>query len=250
MVPAGRFLMGAELWYEPVHEVTIEYTFAVGKYEVTMAEWDACVAAGGCTNRLDEAYNEAKSLVDSSLLASVDIAQNPGIYPVHHVSWDDAQAYVRWLSRETGKPYRLLSEAEWEYAARAGTTTKYWWGDEATQSKKREGWGVLFGIRGRHSPVGHLFEPNPFGLFDMEGNVAEWVEDCYNDSYEGAPNDGSARTDEGWFSGTDCDTRRIRGYPSDSFGDLRWFGPSAQHGYGPRDGRRDRVGFRCARTLD
>ena len=166
VVPAGRFLMGdpaPEFEAEPVHEVTIEYTFAVGKYEVTMAEWDACVAAGGCTNRLDEAYNEDKSLVDSSLLASVDIAQNPGIYPVHHVSWDDAQAYVRWLSRETGKPYRLLSEAEWEYAARAGTTTKYWWGNGAPPERtKREGLGlVLFGIRSRHSPVGTSLRAQP-----------------------------------------------------------------------------------------
>lgn len=252
VVPAGRFLMGdPEFEAEPVHEVTIEYTFAVGKYEVTMAEWDACVAAGGCTNRLDEDYNEDKTPLDlllASLLASVDIAQNPGIYPVHHVSWDDAQAYVRWLSRETGKPYRLLSEAEWEYAARAGTTTKYWWGNGAPLERTERPWAIsgYFMRSFSPSPVG-TFEPNPFGLFDMEGNVVEWVEDCYNDSYEGAPSDGSARTDEGWFSGTDCDTRRIRGLLTDSFEDV---GPSAKHGYGPRDGRRYKVGFRCARTLD
>lgn len=255
VVPAGRFLMGAELWYEPVHEVTIEYTFAVGKYEVTMAEWDACVAAGGCTNRLDEVYSEDKSLVDSSLLASVDIAQNPGIYPVHHVSWDDAQAYVRWLSRETGKPYRLLSEAEWEYAARAGTTTDYWWGNGVPLERTERPWAISgYFMRTRlRSPVG-TFEPNPFGLFDMEGNMEEWVEDCWAPNYEGAPSDGSARTDEGWFSDTNCDLRMSRGMEFDTLVGVgyprRQVSPLAGRYVEVRDVRRDKVGFRCARTLD
>ena len=263
VVPAGRFRMGdlskgeSEMFLaRPVHEVTIDYKFAVGKYEVTLAEWDACVAAGGCTNRLDEYVNGvniargtmrdgALSPMDSGL-ASFGIVQNPGIYPAMNVSWDDAQEYVRWLSRETGKSYRLLSEAEWEYAARAGTTTKYWWGNGAPQRKVRE-WEVYFIERGGEYPVGH-FEPNPFGLFDTEGNVREWVADCWAPSYEGAPNDGSARTDEGWFSGTDCDHRVIRGLPHDRFGDFTWVSPSADRSLHLRDLMG--AGFRCARTLD
>lgn len=213
---------------EPVHEVTIDYKFAVGKYEVTLAEWDACVAAGGCTNRLDD----------------LDIVH--GNYPVHNVSWDDAQEYVRWLSRETGKPYRLLSEAEWEYAARAGTTTKYWWGNGAPQWEPREG---EFYFTRFYDPVG-LFEPNPFGLFDTEGNVSEWVEDCMALSYEGAPSDGSAMTDEGWFSSNDCDHRMVRSLASETFWDKMYVSASAVRGFRPRDLRESGHGFRCARTLD
>ncbi|MCY4515506.1 MAG: SUMF1/EgtB/PvdO family nonheme iron enzyme [Candidatus Tectomicrobia bacterium] len=275
VVPAGRFLMGASSRGEvnsesdlvdfdyrsaqPVHEVTIDYKFAVGKYQVTLAEWDTCVAAGGCTNRLDKevsGINVARGTMrDGTLspkdseLASFDIVHNPGIYPAF-VSWDDAQEYVRWLSRETGKPYRLLSEAEWEYAARAGTTTKYSWGNSAPQIRERD-WESYFTQRGVYQyPVGH-FEPNPFGLFDMEPKLkiktlvhvkslfgAEWVEDCMSWTYEGAPSDGSAMTDDGWFSGNDCNHRMVRGKGSPRFRHFDIRAISQSHG------------FRCARTLD
>ncbi len=270
VVPAGRFLMGdlskgepVLLGGYPVHEVTLDYTFAVGKYEVTLAEWDACVAAGGCTNRLDD---DGDSSYYDALAANFDVVQNPGNYPVIGVSWDDAQEYVRWLSHETGKPYRLLSEEEWEYAARAGTTTTYWWGNGAPPERpERPGTMDFYFIRGSRYPVGR-FEPNPFGLFDMEGNADEWVEDCWAPSYEGAPSDGSARTDEGWFSDTDCDLRVIRDAGYKVFGDVgniythrgagnrRSVSPSAARHFRPRDGRGDfaflSIGFRCARTLD
>ena len=118
---------------KPVHDVTIASPFAVGKYEVTFAEWDACVAAAGCTHR------------------PADKGWGRGTRPVINVSWDDTQAYVRWLSRETGKPYRLLSEAEWEYVARAGTTTKYWWGNEADHAHANYGKDEL--LRGERLPA-------------------------------------------------------------------------------------------------
>ena len=125
VVPPGRFRMGdlsggGASNEKPVHDVTIASQFAVGKYEVTFAEWDACMAAGGCTHRPDDVFGWGR-----------------GSRPVFFVSWDDAQEYVTWLSRKTGKSYRLLSEAEWEYAARAGSTTKYHWGDETSAPTRR-----------------------------------------------------------------------------------------------------------------
>ena len=170
-----------------IHEVTIEYPFAVGKYEVTFAEWDACVANGGCTHRPD------------------DRGWGRGPRPVINVSWDDAQEYVAWLSRETGKAYRLLSEAEWEYVSRAGTTTAYWWVNEADHDYANYGTdkcceGIAAGAdRWEHTfPVGS-FEPNAFGLFDTAGNVWEWVEDYWQDSYREARTSG------------DCSLRVVRG---------------------------------------
>ena len=197
VVPEGRFRMGdlsgdGNSLERPVHDVTIAAPFAVGKYEVTFAEWDACVAGGGCTHR------------------PADGGWGRGTRPVIDVSWDDAQEYMRWLSRETGKSYRLLSEAEWEYVARAGTTTEYWWGNEADHAHANYGKdecceGMAAGAdRWEYtSPVGS-FEPNAFGLFDTAGNAGEWVADCWHDSYQGAPNDGSV------WAGGDCDSHVSR----------------------------------------
>ena len=234
VVPAGRFQMGdlsgdAGIDEKPVHDVTIDDPFAVGRYEVTFAEWDACVAGGGCTDRPD------------------DQGWGRGTRPVIYVSWDDAQEYVRWLSRETGKLYRLLSEAEWEFVARAGTTTKYWWGNQADHDHANYGKDECCGgaVAGADrweytSPVGS-FNPNAFGLFDTAGNVYEWVEDCWNDTYSGAPADGSA-----WTSGN-CDSRVLRGGS--------WVNFPRNLRSASRDGiitgyhnRYD--GFRVARTLD
>ena len=225
VVPAGRFRMGNDdgsRLEQPAHDVTIDYLFAGGKFEVTFAEWDACVTDGGCTHQPDD---EGWGRVTR---------------PVINVSWNDTQEYVRWLSRETGKPYRLLSEAEWEYVARAGSTTKYPWGNDVGTSKANcDGCGSRWDAKST-APVGS-FEPNAFGLFDTAGNVLEWVEDCAFFYYEGAPADGSARTNRNcmghiWRSGS-------------------WdLGPGAVRST-YRDGQRTgyryyHLGFRVARTLD
>ena len=164
----------------PQHTVTIGYRLAVGVYEVTFAEWDACVAAGGCND-----YRPA------------DRGWGRGARPVISVNWNDAQAYVTWLSRKTGKSYRLLSESEWEYVARAGTTTRYHTGDTITSSQAN------FNV-GRTVEVGS-YPANAFGLHDVHGNVWEWTQDCWNGSYRGAPANGSA-----WESGI-CARRVVRG---------------------------------------
>ena len=344
VVPVGSFMMGSPWWevfrwpYEaPVHEVTIAHPFAVGVYEVTFEEWDACVSGGGCGGYRPD-----------------DAGWGRGRRPVINVNWEDAQGYVEWLSRKTGKGYRLLSESEWEYVARAGTETRYfWWGDEIglnrancetcvelfigvggedaqvherwENSPMQEGccftnvdvpkieswkntlsfvswgeaqmyvewlsrktgeryrllsesewdyteragtgtgyfwWGDEIGLNranygatsalfaayeggapyadpGQTVPVGS-FSANAFGLYDVHGNVHEWVEDCWNDSYHGAPSDGSA-----WKSG-DCDQRVLRGgsWCNDS-PDLR----SARRIGSPSGGRGYSAGFRIARTL-
>ena len=152
--------------------VTIARSFAVGKFEVTFAEWDACVSAGGCSHRPETEWGRGKQ-------------------PVMRVSWDDTQQYVGWLSRHTGKTYRLLTEAEWEYAARAWTTTRYAFGDTISKSQAQFSEGT-WGSAGKTVAVGS-FRPNAFGLYDMHGNVWEWVQDCWNDSYNGA-----RRTDRRW----------------------------------------------------
>ncbi len=187
-VPAGSFIMGS-----PTHEaerdndegprrrVAIPKPFAVGKYEVTFAEWDACAAAGGCGGRRpgDEGWGRGRR-------------------PVINVSWDDAKAYVAWLSRKTGKIYRLLSEAEWEYAARAGTTTPFHFGSTISASQANYNGNYTYGggskgvYRGKTMPVGS-FPANRFGLHDAHGNVWEWVEDCWKGNYREALTDASAR---------------------------------------------------------
>ena len=179
VVPAGSFLMGSpedeanrDSNEGPLHRVTIGEPLAVGRYEVTFAQWDACRADGGCSHRDDHGWGR-------------------GDRPVVDVTWNLAQHYVRWLSRETGRRYRLPSEAEWEYAARAGTTTRYWWGNDIGQNRANcDGCGSAWDAR-QTAPVGS-FQPNPFGLHDVHGNVREWVQDCSNESYHGAPSDGSA----------------------------------------------------------
>ncbi len=227
VIPAGSFQMGcvsgvgcldAEF---PVHSVTIPASLAVGKYEVTFSEWDACVESGGCRH----------------------VPDNPGWgrgnRPVVWVSWWDTQDYVAWLSAETGYEYRLLSESEWEYAARAGTRTAYSWGNEIGINRANcDGCGSRWDAD-RTAPVGS-FGANLFGLHDMHGNVWEWVEDCWNESYVGAPSDGSA-----WLRGG-CSGRVLRGGSVfNEPGDLR----SALRGLWLIGGRFNFIGFRVARTL-
>ena len=194
VVPAGSFWMGSadddEDGFDverPRHEVRIAEPFAIGVYEVTFAQWDACVAAGGCGDHQPN-----------------DLGWGRGNRPVMRVNWNDAQAYVRWLSEKTGERYRLPSESEWEYAARAGTATGYWWGDEVGGGRANCT-GDVCGDRFRFTASVGSFAANPWGLHDVHGNVEEWVEDCWNGSYRGAPSDGTA-----WTAG-DCSRRVLRG---------------------------------------
>ena len=221
VVPAGSYRMG---WEGQQHEVTIGAPFAVGKYEVTFAQWDACARDGGCPR--------------SERIAG-DIGWGRGQRPVIEVSWDDAQRYVRWLSGKTNEPYRLLSESEWEYTARAGTQTAYSWGDEIGVGRANcYGCGSR-GDERQTAPVGS-FAANPWGLHDMHGNVWEWVEDCWNDSYAGSPRDGSA-----WRSGN-CAERVLRGGSWNGFpSDLR----AAYRDRSTTGFRYFEDGFRVARTL-
>ncbi len=229
VVPAGSFTMGSpesEGWRRvdegPAHRVEIARPFAVGAYEVTFAEWDACVAGGGCGGYRPH-----------------DRGWGRESRPVIHVSWEDAQSYVRWLSRKTGRQYRLPSESEWEYAARAGTDTRYHWGDEVGLNRANcAGCGSRWDDE-RTAPVGS-FEANGFGLHDVHGNVWEWVEDCRNASHAGAPADGSART-----AGV-CGLRVLRG---GSWYFLPRYLRSAFRAWSGRGERGGNVGFRVARTL-
>ena len=226
VVPAGSYEMGSpssEAGRDddegPVHQVTIAKPFAVGKYEVTFDEWDACVAAAGCTHRTD------------------DLGWGRGIRPVHDISWEDAQEYVQWVSRETGKPYRLLNEAEWEYVARAGNRTKYWWGDNIdTNNANCSGCGSQWDGKST-APVGS-FKENAFGLFDTAGNVWEWTQDCWiYYRYKEAKADGKV-----W-----CSRRVLRGgsWIEDPSG-IR----SANRDKAGSGSRSSSFGFRVARTLD
>jgi len=233
VVPAGSFTMGSpeseEGRYDdegPQHLVTIARPFAVGRFSVTFDEWDACVGDGGCGSYRPE-----------------DEGWSRGRRPVINVSRDDAKTYVSWLSKKTGKDYRLLSEAEREYVTRAGTTTPFWWGASISSNQANyNGSYIAGGAKGRYrktKPV-DSFEANPFGLYQVHGNVKEWTEDCYHDSYTGAPTDGSA-----WTSGK-CGYRVLRG--GSWFINPRYL--RAAYRSSDFSGLRDRsIGFRVARTL-
>ena len=260
VVPAGSFQMGSladeEGRYDdegPVHRVTIE-AFAVGVYEVTRAEYERFVGVTGHAAGDACARREGESLV---MRAGLNW-RNPwyrqsGEHPVVCVSWEDAQAYVGWLSRESGAEYQLLSEAEWEYVARGGTETAWYWeegeggqcrhanGADAAANQRYPGMGEGECDDGHvhTAPVGS-FQANGFGLYDVHGNVREWVEDCWNDSYAGAPTDGSA-----WEQGN-CDRRVLRGGA--------WDDPPRhlRSAFRDRDSTGDRYdagGFRVARRL-
>ncbi len=235
VIPPGAFMMGAPEWEEesgdverPVHQVRIAYSFAVGKYEITFAEWDACVSAGGCSHTPhDEGWGRGRR-------------------PVIHVIWEDAQEYVQWLSEKTGHPYRLPSESEWEYMARAGTTTPFHTGESITPEHANfRGLGSYGSYLGRGLyrqetvEVGS-FMANDFGLHDVHGNVWEWVQDCWHNSYEGAPNDGSA------WEYDECGYRVLRG------GSWLWSPRnlrSAWRGGFMSDLRNIDIGFRVIRVL-
>jgi formylglycine-generating enzyme required for sulfatase activity len=199
VVPAGEFMMGSEedSHQKPVHKVTIARSFAVGKFELTVGEYLACVAALACRppewNEPGNKYNVSTS--SSDVYKKLGQALNHPRHPIVGVSWDNAKQYVAWLSEQTGeKPYRLLTEAEWEYAARAGSRSKYTWGDEIGRNRANcDGCGSQWDLK-QTAPVGS-FQANAFGLHDMHGNVWEWVADCYKDNYANAPSDGKAMSD-------------------------------------------------------
>jgi formylglycine-generating enzyme required for sulfatase activity len=235
VVPAGRFMMGAaksekgrQAAEEPQHEVTVEAPLAVSKTEITFDEWETCALEGGCTHSRPE-----------------DGGWGRGRRPVIYVSYDDAKAYVDWLRQKTGKPYRLLSEAEWEFAARGGTSTPFAGGEtlQPTQanfdassltSNKRPG-----SYEGKTVEVG-TFPSNPYGLHDMEGNVFEWVEDCWNKTHDGAPADASPR-------GGDCARRVAKG--GAWYYEAEFARPSARMSF-PKGARLNVIGFRVARPLN
>ena len=187
-VTAGSFIMGdnrGDATQRPAHPVTIYRDFAIGLFEVTVRQWKACAAGGGCGDvpRIAEFADDT---------------------PIRNVSWDDAQQYVRWLSQLTGRSYRLPTEAEWEYAARSGTESRYWWGDDV-----RVGLVACRNCGGEWSSASPgsvgLFDPNPFGLFDMNGSVAEWTADCWAGNFDRARSDGRAVTR------SNCRQRVLRG---------------------------------------
>jgi formylglycine-generating enzyme required for sulfatase activity len=228
VLPRGSFSMGSSnrITSMPKHNVTIGQPFAVAKFELTFAEWDACAAVGACPQ-------------------AADSGKGRGTKPVINVSWTDAEKYVAWLSLMTGKPYRLLSEAEYEYAARGGTITAYYWGDQIGANNAHcfdcgSAWA-----NNAAAPVGK-FPANSFGLYDMGGNVWEWVADCWHENYDLAPTDGSA-----WMTGvTGCPNGggqhviRGGGYraPADTLSsDFRYFGTEID--------RWDDRGFRVGRSL-
>lgn len=271
VVPAGSHPIGSaqdqpghESREAPVHLVNFSRPFALARTETTVADFRLFVAATGYVSDAESAglswiYDVTTDRLSEKNAVNWrhDFRGDPAasVLPVTHVSWRDATAYAEWLASNTGQPYRLPSEAEFEYANRAGSQTAYWWGagpprlrlanlagenDRATNGRR---WPVPFPDYGDGywgtAPVAS-FPPNPFGLYDTTGNVWEWTRDCYNDSYEGAPTDGSA-----WLTG-DCSRRILRG------GSWSFQPRFVRSAYRMRHLMMDRayyLGFRVARSL-
>lgn len=275
VVPAGEFVMGSTMQEsghtdeKPQRTVRLARDFAVSKTEVTFDQWDACTSAGRCSEADDDGYGR-------------------GNYPAINLSWRDAQGYVTWLSEVSGHKYRMLSEAEFEYAARGGTTTPWFWGEAEASwgSGKACEFANLHDEAGKeahpmyvwshhkcndgypeNAPTGQ-YKPNPFGLHDMLGNVREWVEDCHQEGYAGAPTDGSVRAHgapcekmwegmcmDSFEDGTvkasaggegACEKRVVRG---GAWVDGASTARSAYRYAEPEDFRNYQVGFRIAREL-
>ncbi|HVK56567.1 MAG TPA: formylglycine-generating enzyme family protein [Burkholderiales bacterium] len=222
-LPPGAFLMGSnssDPSEKPAHQVSISQPFAIGKYEVTVEQWNACVDANAC-QRITTINNHTKSNA------------------MRDVSWNDAQQYVAWLGKVAGKPYRLPTEAEWEYAARGGTSTRYWWGDQMRPGNANckdcgEPWRP-------EAPVNvGSFAANPYGLHDTSGSVWEWVNDCWHNTYKGAPTDGRSWDEQ------DCRVRVIRG---GSWRDGATYMPSSTRFKYDASVRHSQNGFRVARDV-
>jgi len=230
VIPAGSFVMGGptqvvDQFEQPLHPITFAQPFAISKYEVTFDEWDICVEYGDCPADVSDSNFGREQR------------------PVINVTWDDAQHYAAWLSKMTGRVYRLTTEAEYEYATRAGTQTVYPWGDDIRLDNSAMANCNSCGSKWDNSttsPVGS-FPPNKFGLYDMVGNVWEWTEDCWHVNYNDAPTDGSA-----WTTGADCSDHVIRG---GSRIDHPILLRSANRGALHPGVRLNYLGFRVARTL-
>lgn len=232
VIPAGEFLMGSPESDEdrtkseiPRHQVAIERRFGLGRHLVTFQEYDRFCAAKGRKPPEDHGWSRGRR-------------------PVINVSWQGAQDYAGWLSGSTGREYRLPSEAEWEYACRAGTLTRYWWGNRVPTIKDANfgAYEKIDRAPGETTAVG-CYPPNPWGLYDTAGNVWEWVEDCWHSDYQGAAVDGSA-----WATGNNNarDARVVRGGAWDSH---PWNVRSADcRGESPRN-RSSSIGFRLATNL-
>jgi formylglycine-generating enzyme required for sulfatase activity len=203
----------------PIMEVKIQKAFAVSVTEITFAQWDICADQGGCR---------------ANVLAGEWGRMNQ---PVIHISWGDAQAYVRWISKLTGRRYRLLSEVEWEYAARGGKATSYSFED---RNINQYAWHAG-NSEGRPHQVGTL-KPNPFGLKDMHGNVAEWVEDCFHENYKDAP-----LTEVAWTEGAFCNRRVVRG--GNWLSDVKALRSASRDWHPIDDDISDQIGFRVARNI-
>lgn len=245
VLPAGEFVQGSDkvesghLDEKPQRTVKIARPFAVSKYETSFAQWDVCVADGKCPKADDAGIGRGK-------------------FPAVNIAWTEAKAYAVWLSAKTGKSYRLLSESEFEYAARGGTQTAWYWGGNESKSKSCE-FANLHDESGKKAHPNYVwshvlcddgaaennevgkYKANAFGLHDMIGNVREWVEDCHQAGYGGAPEDGSIRKHDGV-----CEKRVVRGGA--------WLdGPStarAAYRYSEIEGMRNyQTGFRLARDL-
>ena len=221
-LPRGAFVMGTnggDPSEKPAHNVSIGEGFAIGKFEVTVEQWLACSATLACPHISSEAA--------------------PKNTPARDLSWDDAQSYVKWLAKLTGKAYRLPTEAEWEFAARGGTATRYWWGEQMKKGTADckdcgEPWR-------QEQPVAvGSFAANPYGLHDMNGSVWEWVADCWHNTYKGAPADGRAWDDPS------CRVRVIRG---GSWREGASYMPSTTRFKYDADVRQSQNGFRVARSL-
>ena len=219
-IPAGNFTMGStdNPVEGPPHEVSLRKPFYIGRFEVTYDEWDACVADKGCTYRPD------------------DRGLGRGRRPVANVDWNDAKSYIAWLSKKTGKTYRLPTESEWEYVARASTTSAYSWG-RAVEKDRANCLGCTSAPHNSAIEVGS-FKPNGFGVYDMAGNAAEWVEDCWTENYRGAPNDGAA------LAKPACPERVLRGGAYNN--DPKYVRSAARFKY-DYDVRYPSNGFRVAR---
>jgi formylglycine-generating enzyme required for sulfatase activity len=256
VVPKGRFTMGGldgeeVIWLQgsdrPRRQVSIGYVLAVGRYAITVEQFEKFVQT---TKRVvPEGCQAWPDRFDVNLSFRNPGFAQAGDHPVGCVSWDEAKAFAAWVSEKTGKRYRLLSEAEREYVTRAGTTTAFWWGDTispaqanywAEQSYK----GGPTGTFRNHTVPVNAFQENPWKLFQVHGNVAEWVEDCWHPTYKNAPSDGSAWTDR---DGGDCTKRVVR---TGSYINAPSLLRSGQRIYGHQGDRHQANGFRVALTLD
>lgn len=236
VVPKGSFMMGTpasepdrNVGEDPIHRVQIVRPFAVGRFSISFDEWDACLADGGCNGRRGDDHGFGR-----------------GRMPAHGLSFDDAQAYLAWLSKKTGRTYRLPSESEREYFTRAGTTTPFWFGKTVSSMDANYDASIPYagGPRGEKSkgpkPV-DSYRPNPFGLYQVHGNIYEWTQDCYNKRYTlDTPVDGKP-----WLEG-DCSKRIVRG------GEWGWTANSIRSG-ARNENRADSgagsLGFRVVRDL-